>query len=66
MRKHSADYQSITEQHPSARLQYAKHLAQHFEPARNMAQNVIREYGIKGVVIEGEAVRNIALLETRL
>src|SRR4029079_2208964 len=66
MGKHSADYQSVAEQHPSAGLQYAKHLAQHPGPSRNMAQHVVREYGIKGVVIEGEFVRNIALLETGL
>ena len=63
---HSADYQGVAEQHPSARLQYAKHLTQHLGPIWNMAQNVIREYGIKSVVIEGESVRNITLLETGL
>ncbi len=26
-------YQRVAEQHPSARLQYAKHLAQHFRPS---------------------------------
>ena len=40
---HSADYQSGAEQHPSARLQYAKHLTQHLGPAWNMAQNVLGE-----------------------
>src|SRR5882724_5707323 len=66
VRKHSTDYQSVTEQHPSAWLQYAKHLTQHHGPTWNVAQNVIREYGIEGVVIEREVVRNITLLETRL
>jgi hypothetical protein len=60
--EHSADYQSVTEQYPSTRLQYAIHLAQQLGPAWNMAQNVIRE----GFVIEREVVRYITLLETRL
>src|SRR5712675_1289224 len=45
--QHSADYQSVTEQHPPARFQYAKDFAQHIGAIRNMAQNVIREYGVK-------------------
>src|SRR5271165_5629969 len=38
--KHSANYQSVTEQHPPARFQHAKHLNQHFGPPCKMAQNV--------------------------
>src|SRR5579862_6691876 len=65
MREHSADDQSITEQHPPARFQYAKHLPQHLGPSGKMAQNVIREHGIKGLVFETKILRNIALLEMR-
>jgi hypothetical protein len=63
--KHSADYQSVTEQHPSARLQYAKDLTQDLGPPWKMAQNVIRKHGIKGLVVEREILRNVALLEMR-
>jgi len=64
--KHSADYQSVTEQHPPAWLQYAKHLNQHLGPPWKMAQNVIREHGIEGFVVEREILRNVTLLEARL
>src|SRR5271156_543434 len=50
--KRSANYQSVTEQHPSAGLQYAKHLTQHLGTPWKMAQNVIREHSIEGIVVE--------------
>jgi hypothetical protein len=63
--QHSADHQSVTEQHPPARFQYAKHLTQQLGAAWNMAQNVIREHGVKRLIVESEILRNVRLLETR-
>src|SRR5260370_41298894 len=39
----SANDQSVTEQHPSTGLEYAKHLNQHLGASWKMAQNVILE-----------------------
>src|SRR3984957_13476779 len=61
--KQSAYYQSITEQHPSAGLQYAKHLTQHLGTSRKMAQNVIRERSVKAIVVKGQIFRSVALLK---
>jgi hypothetical protein len=52
--KHPADYQSVTEQHPSARLQHPKDLTQDLGPPWKMAQNVIRKHSVKGLVVERE------------
>ncbi len=48
------------------RLQDAKYLSEYCGPAREMAQNVIRKYRVKGVVAERETLRNVTLLESRL
>src|SRR5271170_6677666 len=60
---HSPDHKSVTEQHPPTRLQYAKHFSQHVESAWNMAQNVIREHGVKGRFVEGKTLGSVTLLE---
>jgi hypothetical protein len=58
---HSPDHQSVTEQHPPTRLQHAKHFGQHVESAWNMAQNVIREHGVKGRFVEGKILGSVAV-----
>src|SRR3984885_14614679 len=61
--KQSANYQSVTEQHPSAGLQYAKHLAQHPGTSWKMAQNVIREHSVKAIVVKRHNFRSVTLLK---
>src|SRR5580704_15002119 len=60
---HSANHQSVAEHHPAAWLQYAKHFGQHAESSGNMAQNVIREHGVKGRFVEGKILGSVTLLE---
>src|SRR5215472_2213060 len=64
--KHSADYQRVAEQHSSARLENAKHLAQHCLPSGKMAQDIVREDRVKGVVVKREILRGVTLLEMYL
>jgi hypothetical protein len=64
--KRSAHYQSVTEQHSSAGFQYPKHLTQHLGTPWNVAQNVIREHSIKGIVIKRQIFRSVTLLKKGL
>src|ERR1700692_1610842 len=64
--KQSANYQSVTEQHLSARFQYAKHLTQHLGTPWKMTQSVIRKHSIKGIVVEGQIFRSVASLKPGL
>jgi hypothetical protein len=58
---HSANHQSVAEQHPAHRLQYAKHLDQFSDSPRNMAQNVARKRRVKRLVGKREILRSVAV-----
>src|ERR1700733_7429396 len=66
MGKQSANHKSVTEQHPSAGLQYAKHLTQHLRTPWQMTENVIREHSIKGIAFERQIFRSVTLLKAGL
>src|ERR1700691_5179365 len=50
---HSANHESVAEQHPTPWLQYAKHLNQYIEPPRNMAQTAVEKSASKGPPAKG-------------
>jgi hypothetical protein len=58
---HSANHESVTEQHPAHWLQYAKHLDQYGESPRNMAQNVVRKRRVKRLVVKREILRSVVV-----
>src|ERR1700744_2298794 len=61
---HSANYESVAEQHAARWLQYAEHFDQQIEPGRNVAQHIVRKGRVKRLVVEREIFRNVALFET--
>jgi hypothetical protein len=62
---HSANQESVAEQHPTPWLEYAKHLDEYIKSPRNMAKYVVRKHRVKRLVVEREILRSVALFETR-
>src|SRR5579864_2745324 len=59
VRKHSANDQGVAKEHSSAWLEHTIHFTQHFDPAWDVAQDVIGEHRVKYAVVERQLLRDV-------